>query len=185
MLNRRREHYHRRAGKFDDRPRKIAQPHRLQVEQVAGLDSVDIFICEDRLVIEAMRFIASNLRQDLKIDDVAEHLGTSRETLMRRFKTVLGRSVMKEVNRQRVEKLKQDLAQTGRSIGEISKEFGFSSAGQLSRYFKREVGVSPSDYRRGKRVPTAEMTFFGGGTTGSGRKGAGYKCRTNRLRSMN
>lgn len=159
MLSRRREQYHGRAENIQDRPRQLTRTCRYQIEQVAVLDPADVFICEDRLVIEAMRFIKHNARRCLRVEDVAEHLNTSRSTLIRRFDASLGRTVASEIRRQRVAELKRLLTRTGRPIAEISSDYGFSSPGQLSRYFKRAVGVSPGDYRRGRVVPAGAVVY--------------------------
>lgn len=160
MLSRKRDRY-RYVG-----PRREGQPAyplrrvvRVDIEPM--VEPTQVLVCHEPLVVEAVRFIAANVRQDLQIEDVANYLNTSRSTLIRRFDAALGRSVASEIRRQRVAQLKRLLTQTGRPIAEISSAYGFSSPGQLSRYFKRAVGVSPGDYRRGRVVPTGAVVYRG------------------------
>lgn len=132
------------------------QPVRMVHFQVA--DTTEVLLCSDPMVYEALLFIKAGARRCLQVEDVAEHVNASRSTLIRRFSRALGRSVSYEIRLQQVNQLKRLLMQTSRTIEEISVDCGFSSPGQLSRFFRREVGVSPSDYRRGMRVPD-EMTL--------------------------
>ena len=129
--------------------------HRLvSADRLIERDSTDVFICEDALVKDAMRYIAQHCREELTIDAVAEALGVSARTLQRRFKEALGRSVRDEINRQRIARLKLMVQETGLSFIEIAKLFGLSSSGQFSRYFSKAVGMTPSAYR--KRYGTQE-----------------------------
>ncbi|MGB1125905.1 MAG: helix-turn-helix domain-containing protein [Phycisphaeraceae bacterium] len=119
----------------------------------------EVVLCEDPMVLEALRYIKAGARRCLQVEDVADYVCVSRSTLIRRFKQVLCRSVASEIKRQQVEEVKRMLDETGDAIEDISRACGFSSAGQLSRFFKREVGVSPSEWRRGVRVP-GEMVAY-------------------------
>ena len=74
-------------------------------------------------------------------------MAISRSTLIRWFEQSLGRSVASEIARHRVAEVKRMLVQTNLSITEISASCGFSCVAQLSRFFKREVGVPPSVWR--------------------------------------
>jgi len=107
-------------------------------------DSAEALICDAPLVMEAVRYIADRRREALQVDDVAEHVNASRSTLIRRFKAAMGRSVLSEIDRQRVEDLKWLLMEKGCTIAEIDELCGFSGPSALSRYFKQRVGVTPS-----------------------------------------
>lgn len=158
MLSRRRQQY-RYVDREGQTSRALSQDSRIRLGQVDELDPTDVFVCHDPIVLEAMRFIRDNIRQGLQIEDVAKHVNISRRTLLRRFGVALGRSVSSEIRRLWINEVKLCLVQTHQSIAEISSACGFSSTGQLSRFFKREVGVSPSEYRRGKRVSKALMMY--------------------------
>lgn len=130
-------------GKAANPMHRLSTPTRLIVR-----DSTDVFICDDPLVKDAMRYIADHARQELKVDEIAEALNTSRRTLYRKFDEVLGRSIRDEITRLRVARLKLMLQETDIPLVELSESFGFSSPGQFSRYFGKAVGQSPSAYRK-------------------------------------
>ncbi|MGB0767927.1 MAG: substrate-binding domain-containing protein [Phycisphaeraceae bacterium] len=123
--------------------RRTVPPKRLVVRE-----SSDVFLCEDPLVSEAMRTIAERAHTDLFVDELAEAIGSSRRTLERRFEDVLGRSVHSEIRRLRAEHIKRLLEETDRSIGDIAISCGFDSASHFARFFKREIGQTPSGYRK-------------------------------------
>ena len=120
----------------------------LQPTPIHVRDSTDVFLCEDELVKNAMRFIAEHCRETLKVEDVANALLTSESTLRRRFEQVLGRQVKDEIARLRTNHVKLLLTETSKPLSTISEDCGFSSPTQFARYFSNAVGVTPSTYRK-------------------------------------
>ncbi|MGB0768935.1 MAG: helix-turn-helix domain-containing protein, partial [Phycisphaeraceae bacterium] len=110
-------------------------------------DSTDVFLCEDEMVSEAMRYIASHVREELTVQALADAMGVSRSTLLRRFEEAIDRSPTHEINRLRVDYIKRLLSETEMPIAEICNVCGFSTASHFTRFFKREAGVTPSAYR--------------------------------------
>ena len=51
----------------------------------------------------------------------------------------------------RIEKAKELLISTDHRIGEIALLVGFSSQGHFDVFFKRKIGVTPSEYRLSQR----------------------------------
>ena len=158
MLSRRRDGYRDTARRGARQPGEIRTP-RVCVERVEAVDVSEVLLCSDPMVLEALRFIKAGARRCLQVEDVAEHVCVSRSTLVRRFKQALGRSVASEIKWQQVLEVKRLLEETRDAIEDISLDCGFSSAGQLSRFFKREVGVSPRQWRRGERVPRERVAY--------------------------
>ena len=130
-------------GKALHPPRRLLAPRRLIVR-----DSTDVFLCDDPLVKDAMQYIAAHCRKTVKVEDVAQALNTSESTLRRRFEQVVGRQVKDEIARLRTERVKLLLTETAMPLSQIAEDFGFSSAGQFTRYFTRAAGMTPSEYRK-------------------------------------
>ena len=82
---------------------------------------------------------------------------TYRQKLDRRFRTVLGRTVMDEVRRAHVDLAKSLLVTTQLAMPEIATGSGFSNATLLGIAFRRETGLKPSDYRRRFRAAAGEV----------------------------
>ncbi|MCE9562070.1 MAG: helix-turn-helix transcriptional regulator [Planctomycetes bacterium] len=63
------------------------------------------------------------------------------------FRKILDRPVATEIRRVRIERAKRELAQSKRPLAEIAREVGFGDSLQLYEVFRRELGVTPSEYR--------------------------------------
>jgi LacI family transcriptional regulator len=110
--------------------------------------SSDALAIEDPLVGRAVAWIHKHSGRPLTVPEVARASATSRRRLERRFHAVLGRTVVQEIRRIRVETAKRLLAATRHDLAQIAKLCGFTSAALLSVAFRREVGVPPGAYRR-------------------------------------
>lgn len=136
------------AEGFQDRQREIilVEPHGL-----CPRASTDATAVRDPLVGEAMRFILEHTHEPIRVRDVARQTSTTRRTLERRFRLVLNRSVMQEITRCRIDRIKRRLAESDTPIKLLAINSGFNSPRVLYETFVREEGVSPSAYRAKRR----------------------------------
>lgn len=102
------------------------------------------------LVLRMKSYIAANLsRPGLSRHDVASALGMS----VRRVNEILAKretSISRCIERERVRRVTQDFsnpAQAEIPIGAIAARWGFDDAQHFSKWFRRKVGSSPSEYR--------------------------------------
>ena len=79
---------------------------------------------------------------------MADAVFLSRSSLERRFRKKLGKSVLDEIRRVRVGQIVQMLIETEMSITKIALNMNFSDIDHVSRYFRREMGISPLAYRK-------------------------------------
>jgi LacI family transcriptional regulator len=114
--------------------------------------STDATTVRDPLVATAMRFILDHTHQPITVRDVAAQVSATRRTLERRFREVLDRTVMQEITRCRLERLKRRLAEGNVPIKALVENSGFNSVRVLYETFVREEGMSPSAYRAQRRV---------------------------------
>jgi LacI family transcriptional regulator len=121
-------------------------PHTLHPRR--STDAVNV---KDPLVAAAMRFILEHTHRPIKVRDVAEAVATTRRTLERRFRQVLDRTVMEEITRCRLQRLKRRLAESNTAIKILALDSGFNSSRVLYETFVREEGISPSAYRAKRR----------------------------------
>jgi len=92
-------------------------------------------------------FLLRHLDQDLNLAEVAAHVQLSEEYLARLFKRATGQTVFDYLRRARLDQAKTLLSTSELNVTEISQRSGFGSVAAFSRSFKREQGVSPSEYR--------------------------------------
>jgi LacI family transcriptional regulator len=114
---------------------------------VVGRKSSDVLAIDDPVVAQAVRFLRDSAHLPLRVSDVLRAVPVSRRVLERRFRAVLERGLAAEIRRLHVEKAKQLLAKSELPMQTIAERCGFSSQYQFSRAFRREVGMTPTDFR--------------------------------------
>ena len=104
-------------------------------------------------VAAATAYIRNHLAEDVSVGMLAKSVGTSRRGLERRFREHLGRTVLHEIRRARIERAKQLLAETDIPIRIVAQRSGFSNRQRLTVIFHRVTGVPPALFRRRCRMP--------------------------------
>ncbi len=110
--------------------------------------STDIIAMDDRDVAAALSFLHENAARSIGVDDVVRHVHLSRRTLEIRFQKVVGRTVHAEIQRVRLERAKQLLAETDLPIPKIAEATGYGSASYLGQIFRQTLGTTPARFRR-------------------------------------
>ena len=123
--------------------------------RVVARESTDVFLYEDELVSEAMRYIADNTARTLRVEELAERLHISRRTLIRRFKDATGQTASHAITRLRLQHIEQMITETDLPMGRIADLCGFGSPSHLSEYVTKHAGASPSALRKAGRRPEA------------------------------
>jgi LacI family transcriptional regulator len=113
--------------------------------------SSDAFAIQDSLVSAAVTWIHRHAGGRLTVPIIASAISVSRQRLERHFRRHLGRTVVEEIRRTRVEVARGLLSTTQLPLPEIAKRSGFTNSALLSVAFRREVGVPPGAYRRQAR----------------------------------
>lgn len=103
---------------------------------------------QDRLVIKALEFIRINSGLNIRVSDVANHLGVTQRWMEKRFSLALGRVVMEEIQRVRMETIRALVSQTGQPFTQIASRCGFANANHLGSIFKGQFGMTMGDYRQ-------------------------------------
>lgn len=116
--------------------------------EITARESTDFRLVDDDLVARALNYISENLQAPLRVHRIADHLDVSTRLLQKRFAQHLGTGVSEEVRRLRLEKAKRLLTDPGRLIRSIPKQIGFRSANVLNINFMRELGMTPTEYRK-------------------------------------
>ena len=101
----------------------------------------------DKVVQRARTLIRERIHRPLHVDDLARELGVSGRSLRRRFQAALRHSPVREVQIARIEKAKELLGNNRISILDIAQRCGFAESCQLSSFFKKESGITPTEYR--------------------------------------
>jgi len=127
---------------IEDEPQLFAPTH------VVARRSTDMHAVKDDEVRKALMFIKESSTRPISVDDVASAAGLSRRQLERRFRDAMGRPVLSEIHRLRVELAMELLAESNLKIEAVAYRAGFSGARQMGSVFRRTVGKSPSECRK-------------------------------------
>ncbi len=125
-----------------------SQPVFLQPLRVVTRRSTDIMAIEDETVQAALHYIRQHAVDPMRVTDLAHALAVGRRDLERRFRRLLGRSVLEEIHKARTAMAADLLIDTHLSISEVARQAGFTSARQLDGIFTRLKGMTPTAYRR-------------------------------------
>lgn len=109
-------------------------------------DKPDVYV--QRLVNLIEQFASDNVR----VSDLIAKVGVNRRTLEHRFRVEMDCSPLEYLIRKRMENVCRLLRDTDESIAAIAQSCGCASGQYLSRSFKKEMGMTPGDYRESKRL---------------------------------
>jgi LacI family transcriptional regulator len=116
--------------------------------------SSDVVAIEDREIALAVRFIREHACDGISVRDVLREVPLSRSALERRTHAALGRAPKEEINRVRVERVKELLSSTDLSLAAIARRTGFRGPQYLVEVFRRKTGLTPGAFRRQHGEPT-------------------------------
>lgn len=81
---------------------------------------------------------------NFSFDDIAQSLGMSKSTLIRRLKSLTDKSPVEILSEYRLNKAKKRLENSSESVSEVAYQVGFNDPLYFSRKFKEAFGISPS-----------------------------------------
>ncbi|CAG9622519.1 response regulator [Sutcliffiella rhizosphaerae] len=94
------------------------------------------------------QFIKENSDQDISLDSLARKVGLSPIYISKMFKEKQGINYIDFLTECRIEKAKHLLADTEKSIKEITFEVGYHDPNYFSKVFKKVTTTSPKEYRK-------------------------------------
>ncbi len=120
----------------------------IQPTHVVERQSTSTMPVNDTEVVKALQFIHKNFDRLIQVSDVVGAVSISRRSLEMRFNKTLLRSVHDEIKRVHVECFLKMLVETDWSLTKIASFLGHPDIDNLSRYFKEQMGMSPTAYRK-------------------------------------
>ena len=104
-------------------------------------------VYHDPRVRAAVDFMNANSDRKITVEDLAKLANISSVHFSRLFKLETGRTASSYLIGLRLAKARQLLRTTFLSVKEVMAAVGYYSKGHFARHFKRQFGVSPSEYR--------------------------------------
>jgi LacI family transcriptional regulator len=128
------------------------EPLSLPPVRVVTRQSTSLFAVDEPAVAAALHYIRNHLAQPLKVGAIAAELAVRRRVLEQKFRALLGRSLLDEIRRVRIDRVKELLAGTDLLVAEVAEQAGFSTPQRMATVFRQLTGLAPGDYRRQTRV---------------------------------
>ena len=101
-------------------------------------------------VEKAESYIETNYSYPITVEDIAHYVGVSRSHLFRSFQTYMQRSPKEYLTEYRIKQACHLLKETELSVSAIAYSVGFENNLYFSKAFKKQKGVSPSEYRKSR-----------------------------------
>lgn len=89
-----------------------------------------------------------HISEDCNLDQLAARAGLSKFHFHRLFKRAVGESPSRHQINLRMHEAKRLLRETKQSVDDVAVEVGYTNPSHFAQLFRRETGLSPSDYRR-------------------------------------
>src|SRR5262249_14364258 len=96
----------------------------------------------------AQQLLATRFRERLGLDEVAQHVHSSPFHLCRLFRRATGRSIGSYRMQLRLRESIVRVAEGRPDLTALAFDLGSTDHSHLSNAFRREFGISPSDFRR-------------------------------------
>jgi LacI family transcriptional regulator len=134
--------------------RQVVPPLLVPPRGIAVRRSTEVSAVDDPLIALAMRHVREQACAGLRVSDLLAKFNVSRSVLYRRFNDALNRSPHEEILRVQLERAKRLLDESDFTLERIAELSGFQHSEYLSVAFKRELGQTPSEFRRQQRLGT-------------------------------
>ncbi|WP_299199908.1 GlxA family transcriptional regulator [uncultured Amphritea sp.] len=100
-------------------------------------------------LVDVIELMENNLEEPIGLDELAAFVDVSRRQLERMFLKYLNCSPSRYYLKLRLDRARQLLKQSSMAIVEISTACGFVSTPHFSRCYRKHIGISPRDERKG------------------------------------
>lgn len=97
---------------------------------------------------EAMKYINDHITEKILLDEICAHINMNKYHLCHLFKQTTSMTISEYILEKRLSIAKRKLLMTEYSLSEIALDTGFGSFSYFSTVFKRNVGISPREFRR-------------------------------------
>jgi len=111
-------------------------------------DEVDSKKNFERNLMEVLNYISKNLHEPISIESLARHCNLSKDYFSRTFKKQYSMGPSQYIQLRRIERAQLLLLTTKDSFRDISLRVGFNNYSYFLKVFKKNVGITPSNFRK-------------------------------------
>ena len=97
---------------------------------------------------KALEYMESNYHEKLTISDVSALCGYKESNFCKHFKRITGMTFHSALNKRRIENACYLLKNSTLPLDDVAVKIGFEDAKTLCRVFRKELGCTPTEYRK-------------------------------------
>ena len=97
----------------------------------------------------ALEYISANYQEQITIEQLSQSAHLSKSYFMNLFRLMTGMGAIEYLNHFRIKAVCEILLDTDCSIAEAAFSCGFRNLSNFNRQFRKMVGISPAQYRKG------------------------------------
>ena len=117
-------------------------PHHYRLETPHVVDE------DQQMMQQLMKFIEEHVDDDgLRIDDMAKAVGLGRSVFYERLKSLVGVSPIDFLRQLRMQRAKELIKRSSMNVSQVAYAVGFTDPKYFTKCFKKETGMTPSEYR--------------------------------------
>lgn len=105
---------------------------------------------KDEIVKKSKLYVKENIEGEITLNVVAQYLNISKNYFCSMFKQETGINFLNYIVQQKIERAKKMLIEENMKVYEVSERLGYNDTTYFSKLFKRNVGVTPQEYKRGE-----------------------------------
>jgi len=126
----------------------------VQVARISETAPAEEDVPRTRKALQVERFRAlldEHCRERVPVAQYASELGVTAGQLTRLCREVMGMSALDAVNARVVHEAQRELVYSSLSVKQVAAELGFEDEAYFGRFFKKQTGVRPTEFRASAR----------------------------------
>ena len=141
------KHKRRFKEELDQKDAEISDLYKKKY--VAGPSEIVVTSMEDELLKKALYFVEQNMdNSEYSVEDFVSDMALGRTVLYQKINAITGLSIKEFILDIRIKRSAKLLAESDKTISEISYMTGFVNPKYFSTIFRKRLGQTPSEYRK-------------------------------------
>ena len=101
------------------------------------------------ILLRVKKYMEEHLQDKLSLEELAHETDYSRAHFLRMFRAATGKTPHQYLTERRIERAKSMLLEAKKiSLIDVAARCGFSSQSHLTRVFRKQVGTTPTEFKR-------------------------------------
>lgn len=103
---------------------------------------------KNTIIVKAQRYVCEHVEEDINLNMIANYLNISRSYFCTIYKQETGESFGEFIVKQKMKRAKKLLVEENMKVYEVCHRLGYSDKNNFSKLFKKNVGVTPLEYKK-------------------------------------